>query len=196
MATPLKKEGISMYGKKILMLMLLIILIIGIAIAIIKINEKLKEKLSENTQELNTVNNETAIASSTGKVRRTTEKVEADTNNIIEITDNYFIESTNDVYLNLDDYIGKTIKLEGLVYSYQDKNGDTCYAVVRNTPGCCGNDGLAGLDIRYDEEYPELDTWVEVIGVVGTDTMYGQTIPALQVVSITEKEKGTEFVTN
>ena len=78
----------------------------------------------------------------------------------------------------------------------EDDNGDTCYAVVRNTPGCCGNDGLAGLDIRYDKDYPNENTWVEVIGVIGTDTMYGDVIPAIQVSSIIEKEEGTTFVTN
>ena len=115
---------------------------------------------------------------------------------MVEITDNFFIEQTNDLYLNLNDYIGKTIKIEGLIYSYQDFNGDICYAVVRNTPGCCGSDGLAGLDIRYNEDYPEEDTWVEVIGVVGSDTMSGRKIPAIQVSSMTVKEKGTTFVIN
>lgn len=57
---------------------------------------------------------------------------------MIEITDNYFIEQTNDVFYNLNDYIGKTIKIEGLVYSYEDDEGKICYAVIRNTPGCCG----------------------------------------------------------
>ena len=55
---------------------------------------------------------------------------------------------------------------------------------------------VESLDIRYNEEYPENDTWVEVIGVVGTDTMYGDKIPAIQVSSMTIKEKGTTFVTN
>lgn len=74
--------------------------------------------------------------------------------------------------------------------------GDKCYAVVRNKPSCCGSDGLAGLDIRYYEDYPEENIWVEVIGVVGTYKMYGSKIPAIQVSAMTIKEKGTAFATN
>lgn len=115
----------------------------------------------------------------------------------IEVTDNYFIEQTNDIFYNTDDYIDKTIKIEGLIYTYEDYQAErTYYAVVRNTPGCCGNDGLAGLDIRYDGEYPEENTWVEVIGTIKTDVVEGEEIPAIQVTSIQEKEEGTTFVTN
>ena len=96
----------------------------------------------------------------------------------------------------LEDYVGKIVKLEGLIYSYEDKNGDILYAVVRNTPGCCGNDGLAGLDIRYDKDYPKKDTWVEVVGVVESETVNGSELPALKVSSMIEKEKGTTFVNN
>ena len=53
---------------------------------------------------------------------------------IIEITDNYFIEQTNDIFLNLKDYVGKTVKMQGLVYAYAGEDGNTYYAVVRNTP--------------------------------------------------------------
>ena len=98
--------------------------------------------------------------------------------------------------MNLEDYLGKTIKIQGLIYTYQNNNGDICYAVVRNTPGCCGTDGLAGIDIRYDGEYPEENTWVKVEGVMGKDWALGETVPAIQVVSIEETEKGQTFVTN
>ena len=115
----------------------------------------------------------------------------------MEITDNYFIEQTNDIFYNTDDYIDKTIKIAGLIYNYEDYNsGETYYAVVRNTPGCCGNDGLAGLDIRYDGEYPEENTWVEIVGTIKTDVVAGEEIPAIQVTSIQETEEGTTFVTN
>lgn len=180
-----------MKTKKVLMIVLLIIFIVAIGVILVSINNTSSEK-TKNLTESTTTKTETG----SNGIRKSTEKAKADTNNMVEITDNYFIEATNDVYLNLEDYIGKTIKMEGLVYSYQDNNGDTCYAVVRNTPGCCGSDGLAGLDIRYNEDYPEEDTWVEVIGVVGKDTMYGSEIPAIQVSSMKVKEKGTTFVTN
>lgn len=190
-----------MKSKKIMMIALLVIFLIIIGAIIVKINNKSSQKLdeiAEATDNTNVSNENTTNLSSTasGIIRKNTETVKADTSNMIEITDNYFIQQTNDVYFNLDEYIGKTIKMEGIIYTYEDTNGDVCYAVVRNTPGCCGDDGLAGLDIRYDGEYPEENTWVEVVGVMGTDTVYGSEIPAIQVVSLVETETGTTFVSN
>ena len=182
--------------KRIMMIGLLIIFIAAIVVAVIMINNKSVEKISETSQDINTTTASTSVTNSEGTIRKSTEKAEIDTNNMVEITDNYFIEQTNDVYMNLNDYLGKTIKMQGLIYSYEDGNGDICYAVVRNTPGCCGNDGLAGLDIRYDGEYPEEGTWVEIVGVIGKDTVFNTDTPAIQIASITETEEGTTFVTN
>jgi len=158
-----------MKSKKIIMIVLLIAFCVIIGVVMVGINSKAASQNGE------TAKNE----------------------DIVEITDNYFIQQTNDVYINLDDYIGKTIKMEGLIYSYNDaSSGNVCYAVVRNGPGCCGNDGIVGLDIRYDGDYPNANTWVEVIGVMGTDTVQGRKIPAIQVVSMTETERGATAVSN
>ena len=86
--------------------------------------------------------------------------------------------------------------MEGLIYSYYNSEGKELYAVVRNTPGCCGNDGLAGLDIRYDDKYPPRNTWVEIIGVIQKEEVDGNSIPAIKITKMTEKEKGIDFVTN
>lgn len=187
--------------KKVFMIIVLIVFIVGIGVVLANVNSKSEKKISETSENVtnnttNSLNTNSTNTQNSKNIRKSKEKAKADTSNMIEITDNFFIQQTNDVYLNLNDYIGKTIKIEGLIYSYQDTNGDICYAVVRNTPGCCGSDGLAGLDIRYNEDYPEEDTWVEVIGVVSSDTMYGSEIPAIQVSSIKTKDKGTTFVTN
>ena len=188
--------------KKTILIIILIIFIIGIVFIFVNANNVAEEKISStenNSQsETSTTNmlEENTTEVKEGKIRRTNQKVEPDMNNILEIKDNFFIEQTNDMYYNLNDYLGKTVKIEGFVSSYTDNNGDICYGVIRNTPGCCGADGLAGLDIRYDGEYPELKTWVEVIGVIGKDISYDAEIPAIQVTSIREKEEGTSFVTN
>lgn len=186
-----------MNKKKIFMIIVLIVFIGIIGVVLVNVNNKSVEKISDISNS-NTTNNtsNSSNGQSSGIIRKSTGKAKVNTSIMVEITDNYFIEQTNDLYINLNDYIGKTIKIEGLIYSYEDSNGDICYAVVRNTPGCCGSDGLAGLDIRHYEDYPEEDTWVEVIGVVGTDTMDGRKIPAIQVSSMKTKEKGTTFVTN
>lgn len=191
-----------MNPKKIIMIIILMVLVIGIVFIFVNANNVAEEKISNTENNSNSEAPQTDIIDENttevkeGKIRRTTQKVEPDMNNILEIKDNFFIEQTNDMYYNLNDYLGKTIKIEGFVSSYTDNNGDICYGVIRNTPGCCGADGLAGLDIRYDGEYPELKTWVEVIGVIGKDISYDAEIPAIQVTSIREKEEGTTFVTN
>ena len=160
-----------MSKKKLLMIIILIAFIGIIVFATVNINKKA-----------------TSVADNSKNV---------DTENVLEITDNYFIEQTNDIFYNTDDYIDKTVKIAGLIYTYEDYNsGETYYAVVRNTPGCCGNDGLAGLDIRYDGEYPEEDTWVEIVGTLKKDVVEGEEIPAIQVTSMQETEEGTTFVTN
>ena len=155
-----------MNTKKVLMIILLIALIIAIGVVLVNVSKEANNKV---------------VAKSNSD----------ENSNIIQITDNFFIEQTNDVYLNINDYIGKTIKMEGLIYKYDDEEGNTYYAVVRNTPGCCGNDGLAGLDIRYNGEYPEVNTWVEVVGEVKAEILYGSKIPALQVSSLEIKENST-----
>ena len=134
-----------MNSKKVFMLLLLILFIAGICFAFVQIKKKSDEQnlINQKVQE-----------------NRKTSKEE-----IIEIKDEYFISMTNDVYYNLDSYVGKTIKMQGLVYEY-DIDGQKCYAVVRNSPGCCGNDGLAGLDIKYDGNCFPHNTWVEIVGVV------------------------------
>ena len=188
-----------MNKKKLLWIVMLVIVLIIMMIIVNLTNQR--EKINNEGTERIAITNTDIVTSNvtiddSSAIRESKTEVKVNKNNMIEITDNYFIQQTNDIYFNLDDYIGKTIKMEGLIYAYQDTDGDICYAVVRNTPGCCGADGLSGIDIRYDGEYPEFNTWVEVVGVMGTDTVYGSKIPAIQVDTLTPKEIGTTFVTN
>ena len=169
--------------KKATLILILIVIFVAIVFIINNISDKSQGLLVGNA------NSNGELSTSFGEI--------VDFDNMIEITDNYFIQQTNDVFFNTDEYIGKSIKIEGFVYSYEDyETGNICHSVIRNTPGCCGADGLAGLDIRYDKKYPAENTWVEVIGVIGTDTVFGDTIPVIHVASITKKDEGTTFVSN
>lgn len=167
--------------KKFFLIFVFILLIAIIGFLLIKVNEKSEEKI------VNISGNE----SSTSK-----EEIKENNKEIVQITDNYFIQQTNDIYVNSDEYIGRTIKIEGLIYTYEDSEGKTLYAVTRNTPGCCGNDGIAGLDIRYNGTYPEKGTWVEVTGIIGKENINGEDLPTIKVSTMNEKEKGVTFVTN
>jgi len=81
-----------------------------------------------------------------------------------------FISQVNDIYLNAEDYIGKTIKLQGVFKAEQPYEGDPYCFVLRYGPGCCGYDGNVGFEIKWDETraqpFPKEDSWVETTGVL------------------------------
>jgi uncharacterized membrane protein YcgQ (UPF0703/DUF1980 family) len=159
-----------MNKKKILMIFVLIIFVALIITALVLTNNKVEEQQSNKDEER--------------------------PKDVIEITDNYFIQQTDDVYVNINDYVGKKIKLEGFVYPYLDQYGKTLYAIVRRSPGCCGDDGIVGLDVINEDGFPEKDTWVEVIGIVQTYSVNLETVPVIIVSSMQEKEPGVTFVSN
>jgi uncharacterized membrane protein YcgQ (UPF0703/DUF1980 family) len=82
-----------------------------------------------------------------------------------------FMAQVNDIYLNADDYFGKTIKLEGIFKQtpYIEGQEQFCF-VIRYGPGCCGNDGNVGFEVAWNGEnvkpYPAVDSWVEAEGVL------------------------------
>ena len=164
-----------MKTKKILMLLMLVIFVGVIAYVILQVHNKSIEQNNMNA-----------------KIQ---ENRDASEDGIIEIKDEYFIGATNDVYYNLDKYVGRTIKMKGILYVYEAE-GETCYAVVRTSPGCCGNDGLAGLDVKYNGEYPAKDTWVEIVGVVEKEKWQNGDNPILNITSMEETEPGQAFVNN
>jgi zinc transport system permease protein len=140
---------------------------------------------------------------------------------IIEIKEKMFIAQTNDVYLNPEDYIGKTIKLEGLFKAeqYMENAPPYCF-VLRYGLGCCGSDGNAGFEVAWNEltdtaptaaakTYPEgnfdlqsrrrmpnINDWVEAVGVLQAYEENGRPYLyiALSELNILDK-RGAEYVT-
>jgi uncharacterized membrane protein YcgQ (UPF0703/DUF1980 family) len=121
---------------------------------------------------------------------------------VIEIKEKMFIAQTNDIYLNSGDYLGKTIKLEGLFkredFSWQKR---PLYYVLRYGPGCCGYDGSAGFEVLWGTTYtlkpgyPKEDDWVEAIGTLTTYEEEGYQSLYLVLSRLTVLEKrGAEFV--
>jgi len=164
-----------MSKKKIIFIIILVIFIAAIIGVIVFINNDVKPVES---------NNGGAVASSGENSK-----------DIIEITDKLFVEQINDIYLNVKSYEGKTVKLEGLIYTSSNETEIYTF-VVRNTPGCCGDDGLAGLEIIYSDNIPVDNEWVEVIGKIELEEYMGTTLPILRLSSMEVKEeKGVTFVT-
>jgi hypothetical protein len=123
------------------------------------------------------------------------------TGNIVEIKEKMFIAQTHDVYLHAEDYMGKTIKLEGLfkTQSGYDEQTNYCF-VLRYGPGCCGFDGNAGFEVAWDAPseaapYPGEDDWVEAVGVLKTyeEDGYPYLYLALSSLQVLD-QRGAEFV--
>ena len=86
---------------------------------------------------------------------------------VLEITEKMFIAQVNDVYLNAEDYLGKTIKLEGMFKIEQFYEEEPpYYYVLRYGPGCCGSDGDSGFEVRWNNPYPAAESWVSATGVL------------------------------
>jgi hypothetical protein len=129
-------------------------------------------------------------------------------NETVEIREKMFIAQVNDVYLNPEDYMGKTLKLEGLFQVQYYYGTDPYYFVIRYGPGCCGNDGNAGFEVLWDDAffresqgdgegfYPEEGEWVEATGVLGAyeEDGYPYLCIALSSLEVLD-ERGAEFVT-
>jgi len=114
---------------------------------------------------------------------------------LIEITEKMFLTQINDIFYNIDEYKGKTIKVEGMYTNAEDPNGGIIHFVYRNGPGCCGNDGWGGFLLNYDGAYPKDNDWIEVVGTPEIIKDGDYTDLYLNVTSIIVKEeRGEEYV--
>lgn len=114
---------------------------------------------------------------------------------LIEIREKMFVAQTNEIYVNYQLYLGKTITYEG-IFLAPEYDGSTFYQVIRYGPGCCGNDANAGFEISWDGEYPQDDDWVKVTGVLDKYEDGGFEYLILNLSSIEVLEtRGEEYVT-
>lgn len=129
----------------------------------------LPSKNNNGTQAINTPGDAPSAVPSAdaGSEKHTGTPVVAPAGKVVEIKEKMFIAQTNDIYFNAEDYLGKTIKYEGIFDVYEDtETGAKYYSVIRYGPGCCGVDANAGFEVRWDEDYPASNDWVEAVGVL------------------------------
>jgi len=114
----------------------------------------------------------------------------------VEIKEKFFIAQTNDILLNSADYIGKTIRYEGLYGSdFWEETGETVQYVIRYGPGCCRNDGSAGFEVVWDGECPAQKDWVEATGTLESYVENGQKYLRLRLSSLKVLPvRGAEYV--
>ncbi|GHV24970.1 hypothetical protein FACS189498_2770 [Spirochaetia bacterium] len=118
---------------------------------------------------------------------------------IIEIKEKMFIAQTNEIYLNAEDYLGKTIKYEGLFKKTEGDGHEYCF-VLRYGPGCCGYDGSAGFEVAWDKnkagKFPQSDDWVEAAGTLKSYDQDGFPFLYIALSSLKVLEtRGAEYVT-
>jgi putative membrane protein len=115
----------------------------------------------------------------------------------IDITEKFFVTFINDIYTNTPEYLGKTIKIEGMFKGeYFEPTKKTYYYVYRTGPGCCGNDGsMCGFEFTYDEDMPVDNDWIEVVGTLRTYEEEGYTYLTLDADRVTVLDtRGAETV--
>ncbi|MDR2587841.1 MAG: hypothetical protein LBC67_00280 [Spirochaetales bacterium] len=131
---------------------------------------------------------------------------------IFEIKEKMFITQINDIYLNAEDYVGKTLKYEGIFDSFKSPETGIVYRwVTRYGPGCCGTDSNAGFEVIWPEEipreaparprpatrreYPEKNAWVEVTGRLSSYEEEGCQYLRVELASLRVMPvRGAEFV--
>ena len=124
-----------------------------------------------------------------------------DTGGEVVINENTFVMRINDIRMNMDHYLGRTIRYEGVFQAYgqDEETGEIYYRVVRqgfDAAGCCVVPvGFSVVWEDSNEEYPDDDEWVEVVGVLGTVTRGGTVFLVIELESlIVLEERGNEIV--
>jgi len=115
------------------------------------------------------------------------------------LTDRFFISQFQNISLNPNDFIGRTIRYDGIFMPVQWQD-DAIYFVARfSDDDCCGGvGGIIGFEVYLNDIEPVgRDTWVEITGILeeAYDSDFGSFM-RLNAVSMVElDEPGQEFVT-
>jgi len=113
---------------------------------------------------------------------------------ILVISERFFIHQVHDIYLNTQQYLGRTIQFEGIfriVYWYM--TGNYYHIVMRYALSCCGEMPI-GFDIVLSDSlypFPPDFAWVEATGVL---EIYDDYLVVRATSLIEMEERGSGFV--
>jgi uncharacterized membrane protein YcgQ (UPF0703/DUF1980 family) len=116
---------------------------------------------------------------------------------LVEIKEKRFIAQCNDILLNPARYTGRKIRIEGMFSAYDDGTGTVRYWVTRNSPGCCGADGVVGFEFRAQQAPDCLENdWIVVEGGIAEEESeyYSSNIFIRDATVTVKTERGAEFV--
>ena len=114
----------------------------------------------------------------------------------VEIRERLFMTQVFDISNNFEHYIGRTVRYEGIFEKFGYEQ--VFAAVFRYGPGCCGDDGVIGFTVAWEDgstDFPENGEWVEVVGTFGVLEIEGFLFRCVYLTSITVLDvRGAEFV--
>lgn len=115
----------------------------------------------------------------------------------IALNDEDFMGKMDELFTNFHKYIGREVSYEGFVYKLEDVEEDI-FVVGRYydiSHGAHSHETVIGFEGLYDGVWPEVNTWVQVKGIIEERVLDGEVLPALRINQITEKaERGQEKV--
>lgn len=133
-----------------------------------KIDASIEKEKKENTEKLNKEKEE--------KIHFIREKL--------------FITQINQIYLNIDEFLGKVIELEGFIDTQiNNTTGKEEKFVMRLGPGCCAFDEFAGFVIKWDKDFPVDKQWVRLKGVLEQEGEGKTRQIYLRILEIEEKDE-------
>ena len=117
---------------------------------------------------------------------------------VIEIGERMFLTQIQDIRFNSNDFLGRTIRLEGIFTGISWNEAFYYYVVRYASDGCCGGDNV-GFEVMWPknliEQYPDNNSWVEATGVLKLlkDDIYRNLYLELVSLNVLDK-RGAEFV--
>lgn len=128
-----------------------------------------------------------AVSDTNDKENLENESIEINDENIdIIIPDDNFITVMDSVFDNLPFYSGKRMKVEGIVANVSENN----FSVIRlydMEHDDHTHEVTVGINVVYEGEIPQEETWVEVIGTIDSKIINGNLSPILKVEKIEKK---------
>lgn len=112
-------------------------------------------------------------------------------NGVIELQENNFMAKLDELHMNLDKYIGREISYEGVIYKIEDE-GNPVYIVGRyidEAHGDHSHENFFGIQGIYDGQWPEVNTWVQVKGIVTKSEFHDEELPAIKLEEVITKSK-------
>ena len=106
---------------------------------------------------------------------------------ILVIGDRFFVHQVHNILLNRQEYVGRTIRFEGIFRIVRWRAAGYDYIVMRYTMGCCGEEPIGFfLLLPYSlYPFPPDHAWVEITGVV---EIYEGSL-MIRAISLVEKEE-------